>query len=78
MGLLTFTPPQVGTESPIDGEKATAAAAGSYNNWDIDKLAAQVATARIARVGCWAVAYDHTQAWKFAATFAGALDRRVE
>ena len=79
-GVLTAIANHSGVAAAAQGMliPATAAAAGSYNNWDIDKLAAQVATARIARVGCWAVAYDHTQAWKFAATFAGALDRRVE
>jgi len=45
---------------------ATSAAAGSYNHWDMDKLAAQVAAAGVTHVGTWAVAYDKTQNWKLA------------
>eukprot|EP01062_Namystynia_karyoxenos_P030869 TRINITY_DN22968_c0_g1_i1.p1 TRINITY_DN22968_c0_g1~~TRINITY_DN22968_c0_g1_i1.p1 ORF type:complete len:417 (+),score=126.91 TRINITY_DN22968_c0_g1_i1:93-1253(+) len=52
---------------------ATRAAAGSYNNWDIAKLASEVKAAGIGHVGCWAIAYDNTQGWKFAKTL-GALN----
>jgi len=43
---------------------ATTAAAGSNNNWDIEKLVKQVAAAGVTHVGTWAVAYDNTQDWK--------------
>jgi len=43
---------------------ATSAAAGSYNNWDMELLAKQVAAAGVTHVGTWAVAYDNTQDWK--------------
>jgi len=45
---------------------ATRAAAGSYNNWDVDKLVSQVAKAGVSHVGTWAIAYDRTQDWKLA------------
>lgn len=45
---------------------ATASAAGSYNHWDIEKLASQVKSARVSHVGTWAIAYDHAQGWKLA------------
>ena len=43
---------------------ATTAAASSYNHWDADLLAKQVAAAGVKHVGTWAVAYDNTQGWK--------------
>lgn len=43
---------------------ATTSAAGSYNQWDIELLAKQVAAAGVTHVGTWAVAYDNTQDWK--------------
>lgn len=45
---------------------ATTSAAGNHNNWDIDKLVAQVSKAGVTHVGTWAVAYDKTQDWKLA------------
>jgi len=52
---------------------ATPAAAHSYNNWDIDKLASQVKKAGVQHVGTWAIAYDNTQGWKLAKAL-GALN----
>lgn len=62
----------IGEESGVPRENqgmlipATRAAAGSYNNWDVDKLVSQVAAAGVKHVGTWAVAYDNTQNWKLA------------
>ena len=47
---------------------ATAAAAGSYNHWDIAKLLDEVRAASLRHVGCWAVAYDHQNKYLFATT----------
>ena len=47
---------------------ATAAAAGSYNQWDIAKLLDEVRAASLRHVGCWAVAYDHQNQYLFATT----------
>ena len=54
---------------------ATTAAAGAYNNWDADKLAAQVRVANVTHVGTWAVAYDSTQDWKLAEALGRLLPR---
>ena len=48
-------------------------AASSYNNWDISKLAQEVAFANVTHVGTWAIAYDNEQSWTFAETL-GALN----
>lgn len=53
---------------------ATPLAAGSYNHWDVDKLAEQVKTAGVQHVGTWAIAYDKTQDWKLAKAL-GSLNR---
>jgi chitinase len=45
---------------------ATPSAASQYNNWDIAKLAKEVAWARVGHVGCWAVAYDNQNNYEFA------------
>eukprot|EP01065_Artemidia_motanka_P038646 TRINITY_DN4749_c0_g2_i1.p1 TRINITY_DN4749_c0_g2~~TRINITY_DN4749_c0_g2_i1.p1 ORF type:complete len:389 (+),score=149.05 TRINITY_DN4749_c0_g2_i1:66-1169(+) len=55
---------------------ATKAAAGSYNNWDISKLASEIKAAGVQHAGCWAIAYDNTQSWKFATTLGALNDER--
>lgn len=50
---------------------ATSAAAGSYNNWDVAKLAQQVKEAGVRHIGTWAIAYDNTQSWKLAEALLG-------
>jgi len=52
---------------------ANSSAAGSYNRWDIDRLARQVHNAGVTHVGTWAIAYDHQQGYRFAKAI-GALN----
>ncbi len=53
----------------------TPAAAGSYNNWDIQLLAKQVREYEITHVGTWAIAYDHTIDYAFAKAIAGLMEK---
>jgi len=53
---------------------ATRMAAGSYNNWDVAKLAQEVSAAGVTHVGTWAIAYDNAQGYKFAKAM-GALNQ---
>lgn len=45
---------------------ASPKAAGAQNNWDVEKLAKQVAKAGVTHVGNWALAYDREVGWKAA------------
>jgi len=45
---------------------ATIQAASTYNDWDVDKLAKQVAQSGVTHVATWALAYDHAQNWQAA------------
>jgi chitinase len=74
-GVLRAVGTATGLEAPQLGMliPATPAAASSYNQWDIALLAEQVMRANVLHVGCWAVAYDHTQNWRFAEAI-GALN----
>jgi len=49
---------------------ASRSAAGSYNNWNFNKLKQEVIWAKIRHVGTWAIAYDNQQGYKFAHTMA--------
>jgi len=63
---------QIGKETGLSQSQlgmllpATRAAAGSYNNWDVNKLVREVSAAGVTHVGTWAIAYDNTQNWKLA------------
>jgi chitinase len=52
---------------------ATPNAAGSQNHWDIALLQKQARAAGVRAVGCWAIAYDNSNGWKFAEAM-GALN----
>ncbi len=54
---------------------ATTSAAGSYNDWNIELLADQVAENNIRHVGTWAIAYDHTIDYAFAKTIASLMTK---
>lgn len=45
---------------------ASRKAAGAENNWDVEKLAKEVAEAGVSHVGNWALAYDREEGWKAA------------
>jgi len=45
---------------------ASPKAAGAQSNWDVEKLAQQVAKAGVTHVGNWALAYDREEGWKAA------------
>merc|ERR1740136_290222 len=45
---------------------ASTSAAGSYNNWNFDKLRKTCKTSGIKNIATWAIGYDNTQNWKLA------------
>jgi len=67
---LGLTPDRLGMLMPT-----TTSAAGSYNDWDIQLLAEQVAENSIKHVGTWAIAYDHTIEYTFSKTIASLMDK---
>lgn len=67
---LELTHDQLGMLFPT-----TPAAAGSYNNWDIQLLTDQVREYQIKHVGTWAIAYDHTIDYAFAKAIAGLMEK---
>merc|ERR1712130_172167 len=63
------TPGQLGMLVP-----ASRSAAGSYNNWNFDKLKREIMWAKISHVGTWAIAYDHQNNYKFGKLMASIND----
>ena len=74
----------IGTENNLTASQlgmlvpATPQAASQYNNWDIALLAKQVRAAQVRHVGCWAIAYDHKNAYRFAKSMGALNDQLVE
>jgi len=56
---------------------ATNQAAGSFNNWDLNLLAAQIRVGDIRNVATWALGYDKTNAWALAQVIAALNDNEV-
>ena len=52
---------------------ASTIAAGSYNDWAMEKLAVEVANFNVTHEGTWSVAYDLLTDWAFASAI-GALN----
>jgi len=53
---------------------ASRSAAGSYNNYNFDKLKQELIWAKVQYVGTWAIAYDHQQNYKFGKLMASIND----
>jgi len=56
---------------------ATNQAAGSFNNWDLNLLAAQIRVGDIRNIATWALGYDKTNAWALAQVIAALNDNEV-
>merc|ERR1712113_836888 len=56
---------------------ATNQAAGSFNNCDLNLLAAQIRKGDIRHVATWALGYDKTNAWALAQVIASLNDNEV-